>query len=95
MQSLSADQIRPADAVILADFIKGTALHVGRKGALLVLQGSPEHPVLAHEIAGPLAIREAAQITLRPLTSTEGTMYRMQLLAGAHQHSIPVREAAT
>lgn len=95
MQSLAAEQIKPADSVLLDDFVRGHALHVGRRGATLILQGADDHPVLAHDIAGPLAIRETNGITLRPLTSTDGAPYRMQLLAIAHQGGIPTRESAS
>jgi hypothetical protein len=94
LQGLSRDQLPPADVQLLDDYVRGHALHVGREGAQLSLQGAEGTPVLAHRIAGPLAIRREDRIELRPASSAHhsGMPYRVQLLTLAHKHQVPTRE---
>jgi hypothetical protein len=92
LQSLSRDKLPPADLQLLEDYVRGEALHIGRRGSALSLQGADAAPVLAHHTAGPLARRMDDHIELRPNAHRDAIHYRMQLLGLAHKHHVRTRE---
>jgi hypothetical protein len=91
LRQLSRDQLAPADQSLVEDFVQGD-VQIGRRAAQLQIQGTSERPVLAHEEAGPLALRTADMIELRPLTHHLGRAARLQLIVSAYQHRVQVRE---